>query len=104
MAKMNMAKMMQEARKMQEEVAKAQEEVALLEAVGTAGGGVVKVVASGDNRIKQIEISPDAIDPDDAEMLQDMVLAATNDALNNVGELAQMRMNAATGGLDLPGF
>lgn len=104
MAQMNMAKMMQQARKMQEEVAKAQEEVALLEAEGTAGGGVVKVVASGDGRVKSVTIDPDAVDPDDVEMLQDLVLAATNEALNSVGELAQMRMDAATGGLDLPGF
>lgn len=104
MAQMNMQKMMKEARKMQEEVAKAQEEVVLLEAEGSAGGGVVKVVASGDGRIKSVSISPDAIDPDDVEMLEDLVLSAANDALNNVGDLAQMRMDAATGGFNLPGF
>lgn len=104
MAQNNMAKMMQQARKMQEEVAKAQEEVGLLEAEGRAGGGVVKAVASGDGRIKKITIDPDAIDPDDVEMLEDLVLAATNEALNNVGELAQMRMDAATGGFNIPGF
>ncbi|MDR2035051.1 MAG: YbaB/EbfC family nucleoid-associated protein [Coriobacteriales bacterium] len=104
MAQMNMQKMMQQARKMQEEVTKAQEEVQLLEAEGTAGGGVVKVVASGDGRIKKVTIDPDAIDPEDAGMLEDLVLAATNEALGNVGDLAQMRMNAATGGFNLPGF
>jgi len=98
-----MQKMMQQARKMQEEVAKAQEEVALLEAEGSAGGGVVKVVASGDQRIKHVTISPDAVDPDDVDMLQDLVLAATNEALSNVGELTQMRMDAATGGFNIPG-
>lgn len=104
MAQMNVQKMMKEARKMQEEVAKAQEEVVLLEAEGTAGGGVIKVVASGDGRIKKVTIDPDAIDPDDVEMLEDLVLTASNEALNNVGELAQMRMDAATGGFNLPGF
>jgi DNA-binding YbaB/EbfC family protein len=104
MAQMNMQKMMQQARKMQEEVAKAQEEVLLLEAQGSAGGGVVKVVATGDGRIKQLSISPDALDPDDVEMLEDLVLTATNEALNNVGALAQMRMDTATGGFSLPGF
>ncbi len=104
MAQMNMAKMMQQARKMQEEVAKAQEEVALLEAEGTAGGGVVKVVAGGDNVIKKVTISPDAVDPEDVEMLEDLVLAATNEALTRVNDLAKMRMEAATGGLNLPGF
>ena len=99
-----MQKMMQQARKMQDEVAKAQEEVALLEAEGTAGGGVVKAVASGDGRIKKVTIEPDAIDPDEADMLEDLVLTAVNEALNNVGDLAQMRMEAATGGFNLPGF
>jgi len=104
MAQMNMQKMMQQARKMQEEVARAQEEVALLEAEGSAGGGVVKAVASGDGRVKKISISPDAIDPDDVEMLEDLTLAAVNDALNNAAELAQIRMEAATGGFNLPGM
>jgi len=104
MAQMNMQKMMQEARKMQEEVARAQEEVMLLEAEGSAGGGVVKAVASGDGRIKKITIDPDAVDPDDVEMLEDLTITAVNDALNSVGELAQMRMEAATGGFSLPGM
>ena len=104
MAQMNMAKMMQQARKMQEEVAKAQEEAALLEAEGSAGGGVVKAVAGGDGRIKSIVIDPDAIDPDDVEMLEDLVLTATNEALTNAAELTQMRMDAATGGFNIPGL
>lgn len=104
MAQMNMQKMMLQARKMQEEVAKAQEEVALLEAEGTAGGGVVKIVATGDSFIKKVSISPDAVDPEDVEMLEDLVLAATNEALSRVNELAKMRMESATGGFNLPGF
>lgn len=104
MAQMNMQKMMLQAKKMQEEVEKAQSEVALLEAEGSAGGGVVKVVATGDGRVKKGTIDPDAIDPDDNEMLEDLVLAATNEALNNVGSLAQLRMDAATGGFNIPGF
>ena len=104
MAQMNMQKMMLQAKRMQEEVAKAQEEAALLEAEGSAGGGVVKVVASGDSRIKKVTIDPDAMDPDDCEMLEDLVLSATNDALNRVSELAEMRISAATGGFNIPGF
>jgi len=104
MAQKNMQKMLQQARKMQEEVTKAQEEAALLESEGTAGGGVVKVIASGDGLVKRVSIDPDVVDPDDIEMLEDLVLAATNEALNRAGELAQMRMEAATGGFDLPGF
>jgi DNA-binding YbaB/EbfC family protein len=101
---MNMQKMMLQAKKMQEEVGKAQEEVKLLEAEGSAGGGVVKAVATGDGRIKQVKIDPDAIDQDDVEMLEDLVLAAVNDAISNVGELAQMRMDSVTGGFNIPGF
>jgi DNA-binding YbaB/EbfC family protein len=104
MAQMNMQKMMQQARKMQEEVARAQEEVAFLEAEGTAGGGVVKAVATGSGQIKKITISPDAVDPDDIEMLEDLVLTATNEALSNASELAHMRMETATGGFSLPGL
>ena len=104
MAQMNMQKMMLQARKMQEEVEKAQEEAKLLEAEGTAGGGVVKAIASGDGRIKKISINPDAIDPDDVEMLEDLTMAAVNDALTNAGALAQMRIEAATGGFNIPGM
>jgi DNA-binding YbaB/EbfC family protein len=104
MAQMNMQKMMQQARKMQEEMAKAQEEVAVLEAEATAGGGVVKVVAAGDGSVRSIKIAKDVVDPDDVEMLEDLVLAATNEALQQVNELAQMRMNAVAGGLNLPGM
>lgn len=98
---MNMQKMMAEARKMQEEVARAQDEIALLEAEGSAGGGVVKAVASGDGRVRKVSIDPDVVDPDDVEMLEDLVTSAVNDAISNVGELANMRMQTATGGFDL---
>ena len=104
MAQMNMQKMMQQARKMQEEVAKAQEEAQFLESEGTAGGGAVKAIAGGNGRLKKITIDPDAVDPDDVEMLEDLVLAAANEALNNVGELVQMRMEAVTGGFNIPGM
>jgi DNA-binding YbaB/EbfC family protein len=99
---MDMNKMMKQARKMQAELEKAQEEVALLTAEGTAGGGVVKAVAVGDQTIQSITIDPSAVDPDDVEMLQDLVLTAVNEALREVQELASVRMNAVTGGLNLP--
>jgi len=104
MAQMNMQKMMLQARKMQEEVEKAQEEAKFLEAEGSAGGGVVKAVASGDGRIKKISISPDAVDPDDIEILEDLVTAAVNDALNQAGELVNLRIEAVTGGFNIPGM
>ena len=99
---MDMNKMMKQARKMQAELEKAQGEVALLVAEASAGGGVVKVVATGDQRIQSITIDPAVVDPEDVEMLQDLVLAATNDALIQVSELANARLNAVTGGLNLP--
>ncbi|MDR1183318.1 MAG: YbaB/EbfC family nucleoid-associated protein [Coriobacteriales bacterium] len=99
---MDMNKMMKQARKMQAELEKAQEEVVFLTAEGTSGGGVVKAVATGDQTIQSITIDPSAVDPDDVEMLQDLVLAAVNEALRQVQELASARMNAVTGGLNLP--
>jgi DNA-binding YbaB/EbfC family protein len=99
---MDMNKMMKQARKMQADIAKAQEEAVLITAEASSGGGVVKVVAGGDQTIRSIAIDPAVVDPDDIEMLQDLILTATNDALCQVAELVQVRMSAVTGGLDLP--
>jgi DNA-binding YbaB/EbfC family protein len=99
---MNMNKMMKQARKMQAELSKAQEEVALLSADATAGGGLVTVVASGDQTVQSISIDPAAVDPDDVEMLQDLILTAVNEALRQAQELANTRLNAVTGDLNLP--
>jgi DNA-binding YbaB/EbfC family protein len=99
---MDMNKMMKQARKMQAELAKAQEEVALLTAEASVGGGMVTAVASGDQTLQSITISPAVVDPDDVEMLQDLVLSAANEALRNAQELANARLSAVTGGLDLP--
>lgn len=101
---MDMNKMMKQARKMQAELAQAQEEVAQMEAEASAGGGMVKVVASGDLVIKSIKIDPEAVDPDDVEMLEDMVTAATNEALRSVQELSASRIGAITGGMNIPGL
>lgn len=99
---MDMKKMMREAQKMQAEMAKAQDEIAQMTVEGTAGGGVIKVVAKGDLSIESVSIDASVIDPQDAEMLQDLVLAATNDALRQAQEMSNTRMNAITGGLGLP--
>jgi DNA-binding YbaB/EbfC family protein len=101
---MDMKKVMREAQKMQKEMEAAQAEIALLTAEASAGGGAVKVVASGDGSIQSIAIDPAALDPEDVEMLEDLVLAAVNDALNSVSELANIRMSTVTGGLNLPVF
>ncbi|MCL1890786.1 MAG: YbaB/EbfC family nucleoid-associated protein [Coriobacteriia bacterium] len=101
---MDMNRMMKEARKMQMELAKAQEEATQLTAEGTAGGGVVRAVATGENVIESITIDPSVIDPDDVEMLQDLITAAVNEALRAVQEQASAKLNAVTGGLGIPGF
>ena len=101
---MDMKKMMKQAQKMQLELARAQEEIKDMEFEASAGGGMVKVVATGDMAVKSIEIDPEAIDPEDVEMLQDMVLAAVNEALRGVAEASSTRLNAVTGGMNIPGL
>lgn len=101
---MDMKQMMRQAQKMQKELNKAQEEIATMSFEATAGGGMVKAVASGDMNITALTIDPDAVDPEDVEMLQDMVVAAVNEALRGVSEMSNQRMNAVTGGMNLPGF
>ena len=106
MPQMNMQQMMKQARKMQEQLAAAQEKLKDVEVSASAGGGMVKVVATGELQVKSIEISPEACDPEDVEMLQDMVLAAVNDALASAQEAAGSQMSAATGlgGMNIPGL
>lgn len=89
---------------MQKELNKAQEEIATMSFEATAGGGMVTAVASGDMAITSLTIDPDAVDPEDVEMLQDMVVAAVNEALRGVSELSNQRMSAVTGGMNIPGL
>ena len=101
---MDMKQMMRQAQKMQKELNKAQEEIATMSFEATAGGGMVTAVASGDMAITSLTIDPDAVDPEDVEMLQDMVVAAVNEALRGVSELSNERMSAVTGGMNIPGL
>lgn len=101
---MDMKQMMRQAQKMQKELNKAQEEIATMTFEATAGGGMVKAVASGDMSITELTIDPDAVDPEDTEMLQDMIVAAVNEALRGISELSNQRMNSVTGGMNIPGF
>ncbi|MEW6624983.1 MAG: YbaB/EbfC family nucleoid-associated protein [Bacillota bacterium] len=100
----NMGKMMKQVQKMQQQMQKMQEELEQRTLEATAGGGVVKVVANGKMQIVSVEISPEAIDPEDVEMLQDMILAATNEALQKIQEMMQSEMGKITGGLNIPGL
>ena len=95
----NLNQMMRQVQQMQAEMAKAQQELASEVVEASAGGGMVTVKVTGGLEVQEIRIDPEAIDPEDAEMLQDMVLAAVNEALRSAQELATSRMGAAAGGL-----
>ena len=94
----------QQVMQLQEDMAKAQEALKSEEVTATVGGGMVSAVANGHQEVLSITINPEVVDPDDVEMLQDMVLAAVNEALEKSRELAAERMSVFTGGLDIPGL
>lgn len=100
----NMNQMMKQVQKMQKDMMVAQEELAKETVQSSAGGGMVTVTVSGDLVIKDIRIDPDAIDPEDADLLQDMVLAAVNEGVRQAQELAATKMGGVTGGMDLGGL
>jgi DNA-binding YbaB/EbfC family protein len=101
----NMGQLMKQVQQMQAEMAKAQEELKNETVEASAGGGMVKVTMSGDLQLKGLEISPEAIDPDDPEMLQDMVAAAVSEALRSAQELASSKLGGVAGmGGGLPGM
>lgn len=101
---MNMQNMMRQAQQMQQNIAKMQAELEEREVETSAGGGVVKVVVTGKKVLKSIEIAPEVVDPDDVEMLQDLVLAAVNEALEKAEEMVQTEMAKVTGGMNLGGL
>jgi nucleoid-associated protein EbfC len=105
----NMQQMLKQVQKMQQDMEAAQEALKHEEVEASAGGGMVTVKVSGDLVVKSIVIAPEAIDPDDPELLQDMVLAAVNEAMRAAQELQQTRLGGLAGGMDLgslglPGF
>ena len=96
--------LMKQAQEMQSQMAEAQEKLKDEVVEASAGGGMVKVKMSGDLELRELKIDPEAIDPEDAEVLEDMVTAAINEALRAAQELAQSKLGGATGGLGLPGL
>ncbi|MCA0170778.1 YbaB/EbfC family nucleoid-associated protein [Bacillus hwajinpoensis] len=100
----NMNNMMKQMQKMQKDMAKAQEELKDKVVEGSAGGGMVLVKANGHKEILEVIVKEEVVDPDDIDMLQDLVLAATNDALRNVDELVNKDMGKFTQGLNMPGM
>ena len=99
----NMNQMLQQVQQLQAEMAKAQEELANETVEGSAGGGMVTAVVSGELELRELTIDPEAIDPDDPELLQDMVIAAVGQALAAAKALQEKKLGAATGGLGGPG-
>lgn len=98
----NMQNMMKQMQKMQKKMAEAQEELGEQKIDGTAGGGMVTVTITGNKEVVDVKINPEAVDPEDVEMLQDLVLAATNDALKKIEELTNKTMGQFTQGMNLP--
>ena len=97
---LNMNQLMKQAKKMQEDVTKSQEEISAKDFESTAGGGAVSVVVSGDKKVKSITISKDVVDPDDVEMLQDLILTCINDAMSKVDDATSQ----ALGQYNIPGL
>lgn len=101
----NMANLMKQAQRMQKEMEKLQEELKDKEVEASAGGGAVTVVATGRKEIKNITIKPEVVDPDDVEMLQDLILVAANEALRKADEMVSGEMSKITGGMSgIPGL
>ena len=101
---MDMNQMMQQAQQMQLELARAQEEIQSMTYTATAGGGMVEATALGNGSIESLKIDPEAVDPEDVEMLEDMVLVAVNEALRGVAEADERRLASVTGGMSIPGL
>ena len=100
----NIQQLMRQAQKMQQDMERVQEELEQKTVTASVGGGMITVVATGKRQLESITINPDAVDPDDVEMLQDMVLAAVNEALRQAEEMASSEMAKVTGGANIPGL
>lgn len=100
----NMNAMLKQAQKMQEDMAILQEELAVKEYTASAASGAINVTVDGSHKIKKLSIDPSVIDPDDAEMLEDLITVAVNEAITNATNDANEQMGAITGGLNIPGM
>ena len=100
----NMQSMLRQAQKMQEDMAKLQEELDTREYTARSGGGAVTAVVDGKHRLKTLEIQPEVVDPEDTEMLADLVIAAVNEAVRQAAETSEAEMSKVTGGMNLPGM
>jgi DNA-binding YbaB/EbfC family protein len=96
--------MLRQLQQMQDQISKAQQEIEESTVEASAGGGAVTVVVSGQPRVQSVKIEPEAVDPDDVEMLEDMIVAALNEALEKVRTMQAERFGSVAGGLDIPGL
>ncbi|MEM7676789.1 MAG: YbaB/EbfC family nucleoid-associated protein [Myxococcota bacterium] len=101
---MNINELMRQAKRMQAKIEKIREEAGQKTVEGTAGGGMVVVVVNGKNEVQSVKIDPQAVDPDDVDMLQDLVMTATNQAMQRANEMMQSEMGQVTGGMPMPGM
>ena len=104
MGGMNMNSLMKQAQKMQKQMAEMQEDLANKSLEVSSGGGAIKVTINGEKQITALTISPDAVDPDDVEMLQDLVMTAVNEAIRQMDEAVNGQMAKITGGMNMPGL
>ena len=100
----NMNGMIKQAQKMQSEITKLQEDIESREFTAAAGGGVVTVTMTGDKHVKSLVINPEAVDPNDVEMLQDTIISAFNECVGNIESVSEEEMGAITGGVSFPGL
>ncbi len=100
----NMQKMLKQVQKMQADMVKIQEKLAEMTVEGTAGGGVDKIIMNGKQVVMDIYLEPEILDPEDSELIEDLLMAAFNEALRKVQDLAEEQMGKATGGLNIPGL
>ena len=101
---MNMNNMMKQAQRMQQDMLRVQQELEEQEYTASAGGGVVEATVSGKNRVTAIKINPEAVDPDDVEMLEDLIVAAIGEAMSKAETAAAEQMKKVTGGMNIPGL
>ncbi|MBQ1464427.1 MAG: YbaB/EbfC family nucleoid-associated protein [Ruminococcus sp.] len=100
----NMNQMIKQAQKMQDQITELQEDIEARDFTATAGGGAVEVTLTGKKTIKSLNLKPEVVDPEDIEMLQDLIISAVNEAVNNIESTTEAEMSKITGGVSLPGL
>lgn len=100
----NMNQVIKKAQKMQDQITELQDQIEAREFSATSGGGAVTVVLTGKKNVKSLSIKPEVVDPDDIEMLQDLIISAVNEAINNIEAETEAEMSKITGGVSLPGL